>query len=202
MFFSALKNSFDISTWERNKHADTNIQYICNRPISPDNIGKPIYRSGPSVIVQFVRQRAISNLIGNKWSVICSVQWCLEYSLSCLHHISLSHVLDNYIQNIYRISDDLSDIALFLLLLSVPASASKIPYRLGPSCFLMVKFQVRWIWATELSPWWSAVISPQSKCLFPFQLVHTSMKAEILLLPWNAQISSSFLSLPTSLLAH
>ncbi len=45
VFFSALKNSFNIGTCRR-----TNMLipiYICNRPISAYNIGKLIYRSDP-----------------------------------------------------------------------------------------------------------------------------------------------------------
>ncbi len=39
----ALNNSFNIGTYWRT------YRHICNRPISADNIGKPIYQSGPSI---------------------------------------------------------------------------------------------------------------------------------------------------------
>ncbi len=51
VFFSALKNSFNYGTYQR-----TNIPipiYFCNRPISTNNIGKPIYWSGPNDGKQF-----------------------------------------------------------------------------------------------------------------------------------------------------
>ncbi len=78
-----------------------------------------------------VQQRAARNLIGNNWSVHWRLEWCLlKCRLSCLHYISLLHISDNHTHYRYRISvDNIFDIGIFYSLISVSASASKIPFR-------------------------------------------------------------------------
>ncbi len=55
-------------------------------------------------------------VISEAFIVRCNDVWNKICWISCLHYISLSHVFDNYIQNIIcRISADISDIGIFLL---------------------------------------------------------------------------------------
>ncbi len=87
------------------------------------------------VIVQFVQQQAVHDLIGvtevftgqytDVWNKVC---W-----ISCFHNISLLHVVDNHIQNISsRILDDLLDIGIFLLPHTVIDIGPKNPISVGP----------------------------------------------------------------------
>ncbi len=108
--------------------------------------------SGPTDISVFactllVQQRADCYLITNNSRVYCSMHWCLEWSLfkckmNCLNYISLSQVFNDHSQPIL-ISTETWDIRNFFcvfvcFLVSVSASAQKLPYRSGPWSELLI----------------------------------------------------------------